>query len=198
MSRYLPRRVEFGGDVVVAVTFHFPAGHVLQMRVAQQGQEAFILLGHLGGKFRRRLLPEQPVETPQARTAAWPGERTLLHNGAAALLAVLVLDEVACLASRDDHQQRPESGPAEQVTELAGLGALAEAVKGAQRDILFIRRPPWPALQFFAGQADQTLKIAFPKAPRRLGVARLELTNPLSHRVLGGHGRFPLRIGSLP
>src|SRR5262249_24250310 len=120
----------------------------------------------------RRLAPDELVQ-------AAPGIRVRLAQlllaadpAAPALLPPLAPDLIGGLADRDRHQQRPEVVAVVQPGEAAGGGAAAEAVEGAERRVLRIRRAAGHGAEPVASQVDEPVEVAPPELLcGRFGVA---------------------------
>ena len=94
------------------------------------------LVGHLRGEGGVRL------STDEVR---FVGALGVVRVGLApvALVPALVLDEVDGLPLGDDQQQLPEVVAVGEARESAVGRPTAEAVEGAQGDILLVGRDPW-------------------------------------------------------
>src|SRR5262249_42971592 len=109
---------------------------------------------------------------------------------------LLVRDLVDGLAAGDHHQDLPQVVAVAQPREPTLLGAAAEAVKGAQRDVLLVGHAPLDLAQFRARQAHQAAEVPL---PQRLGggaVPLLELFEPERDVAGGRHKLSPLFTGA--
>ena len=80
--------------------------------------------------------------------------------------------------------------------EAAVLGVAAEAVKGAECDVLFVRHSAGRASQLPPGHAHKSLEIVFPKFLGRRRVSGFESGDPGMHGFGGRHGQFPSMKGN--
>jgi hypothetical protein len=120
------------GDLLVAVAFHLGDGDGTQGVVAQGVEQRPALLGHLGGKRRVGFTPDQREEQAAVLVAVW---RLALDAPPVALVAALVLGQVARLSPGDDREQLPQ---VLQTRKPPLLGAADEAVEGAQGQVLLV------------------------------------------------------------
>src|SRR5712692_3748850 len=79
---------ELGGDLLVAVPFHLSERHRTQRVIAQAGQKALALLGHLKSKFRAGLLSDDLFDPffPGSGAGRASQRRFAAHGAAASLL----------------------------------------------------------------------------------------------------------------
>src|SRR5271157_3152529 len=89
--------------------------------------------------------------------------RFALNLAPAPLLPVLMADRADGLPRCDGDQQPPEILAVGYLGELATADALAEAVEGAQRHVLFIKPAAGVTGQLLARQPDQLLEVAVPE-----------------------------------
>ena len=113
--------------------------------------------------------------------------RAMSRGPADAEDATLAPDLIGGLADRDRHQQRPEVVAVDQAGEAAGGGAAAEAVEGAERGVLGIRRAAGPGAEPVPGQVDQPVEVALPEllGGRIGGAAGDQVADPAGHRAVG-------------
>src|SRR6516165_9606004 len=104
---------------------------------------------------------------------------------AAAFIPTLVADEMQGLAGGKGDQQPPQAVAVGQGGEAAGLGGAAEAVEGAEGDVLFVGGAAGLALELPAGQVDQPYEIALPQRLGGGGIAGLQLADPVGDRAIG-------------
>src|SRR5262245_51966191 len=74
-----------------------------------------------------------------------------------------------------------------QTGESALLGAATKAVEGAQGDILFVGEASRCPAQLEPSQPDQPAIVTLPQLLGSLGAARLQVTQPTSHRASRRH-----------
>jgi hypothetical protein len=91
------------------------------------------------------------------------------------------------LAQGNDHEQVPEVGAVGQLGEQALFGPAAEAGKGADGDVLFVRRRARRILEPFARQTDQAAEIPRPEFIGGRGIAGLDLGYPEGNRSTRRH-----------
>src|SRR5436853_492857 len=84
-------------------------------------------------------------------------------GAAAALLPARVLAQVQRLAGGQRQQEARQVVAVVQAREAALFGGTAEAVEGAQRHVLLVRRLPRRAPQLGPGQADEAAEVALPQ-----------------------------------
>jgi hypothetical protein len=92
------------------------------------------------------------------------------------------------LAGRHDDEQTPQAIAVGQCRKTVILRGPAEAVEGAESDVLLVGGTAGSAVEFFAGQMNEPLKIAFPEGLGGCSVAGLELADPVGDRSLRRHG----------
>src|SRR5439155_6101435 len=98
--------------------------------------------------------------------------------GPAALLPALALGPVGGLAGDDRHQDAPQVVAVVEAGEAAGGGPAAEAVEGAEGDVLLVVVGPPRGLDPRAGQGDQASEVALPQGLGGGLVARLQPPQP--------------------
>src|SRR5262249_15222221 len=115
---HLPRHraagaAELVGDLVVAVAFHLPDGHLAERVVAEQLEQPPVLVAHLGGEVGRRLVAD---DLDQGRLVLRPyrGHPRRAGRGATAALQAVVVSELAegLVGGDDDEQNAGAGGPA--------------------------------------------------------------------------------------
>src|SRR5262249_46593355 len=147
---------ELGSNLLVAVTLHLAHGDGAQRRAVQALEQPAILLGHLGGEGGRRL---RAFELFQGRSRGGrvrgAGQGGLVEHGPASpLLPALVLRQVRRLAGGEEDEELPQVQAVVQLGKAAVLGPPAEAVEGAESDVLLVGGAAGRGAELLAGQTD--------------------------------------------
>ncbi len=93
------------------------------------------------------------------------------------------------LAGGDDDQEAPEVVAVGQVGEAALLDVAAEAVEGAEGDVLLVGGTAGGATQFEARQGHEAAKETVPELLGGGGLAGLEEAQPVRNGTRLAHGR---------
>jgi hypothetical protein len=163
------------GDLGVGVALQLPHRDLAQRRVAQAPQQCLDLIGQHGGLLRRRTVVLHLVEAARPAVALGRAQgRAAAHLAAAALVALVVLDDVGRLAGGEDHQQGPQAVAVLQVGELALFGPAAEGVEGAEGRVLLVGDAARGSVQLRPRQGDQARVVALPQQSHGFVVAALK------------------------
>ena len=128
-------------DFSRGVALEPPQGDHPQRRFFKAGEKSAVIIGELGGFFRR-WLPAQDFRQPvTAGNFSCGHGRLTQQSPAAALLPVLAAKGVERLADRDGPQQPPEVISSAQLRELAPARTITETLKRAQGHVLRVERP---------------------------------------------------------
>src|SRR5262249_26850815 len=91
--------------------------------------------------------------------------------------------QVDGLADGHQRQEPPQVVAVVQPREAAALRAEAEALEGAEGDVLVVAGQATLSAEARRGQRDQPLEVAFEQQADRLAVASLELLDPESNTI---------------